>query len=487
MEVKKYSVKELLDLRKNSLEKETQLQIPVVPGVTTVGTGTCLTNKHYTFALKVGVLTRFIREKSEKEKKYQYQHQYHQVPTVPKTRPCKNKTNLMQFIGLLNKINIDNYERISSQVVKMECNVEEISFLVNKGCSENLYTEMYARLCQKISETKSIQNELYKLINEKFRKHLREVLATMTTVTENETPIGMEIIGTSKFITELFNSYFGNRESKTKFISHKNINELIATIKSISFKESLTVDQRDTLISIIYEIIFLINKQKFNIIDHLKFLKNAKHYWYDTLTLENTPGKRKISSRIKFMITNLLELKENNWIPKHIVHEKQRPTKLTKRRKGEERGSSHFHQFQHQSQMKIRKKLVLAKRTEILEPKSKGMVSDKRIECTLLEYITNTDYQELILTLGEFKEVGAIDLFVEKAVDYTIGTSVNSQNKMFSLFERLQEEDQISANVYSDCIDKLIKNTEELKIDIPKIGDIIDQLSSKLNLGKLQR
>ncbi|CAG8547844.1 9358_t:CDS:10 [Ambispora gerdemannii] len=238
--------------------------------------------------------------------------------------------------ALLNKLTLEKFDRISDQIIdyanksrtekdgRILRTVIQLTFL--KACDESNFSQMYAQLCRKMMEridpeivdenVKSPDGNKYVQGGTLFRKYLLnrcqedfekgwkvnipvpndangepDLLSDEYYAAVKAKRIGLGLI---KFIGELF-----KLTMLTERIMHECIKKLLSNVSNPEEEETESL----------CKLLTTVGKQ----LDHPKAKDHMDAYFTRMKTMSDNPN---LSSRIKFMILDVIDLRNNNWVPR---------------------------------------------------------------------------------------------------------------------------------------------------------------------------
>ncbi|VFQ66315.1 unnamed protein product [Cuscuta campestris] len=225
-----------------------------------------------------------------------------------------------QLKGILNKLTPQNFEKLFQQV--KDVNIDNVTTLTgvisqifDKALMEPTFCEMYANFCQHLAselpdlivdtEKVSFKRLLLNKCQEEFERGEREEQEANTTDGDGETKLSDEeredkrlkarrrMLGNIRLIGELY-----KKKMLTERIMHSCINKLLSEYQNPEPDEE-NIEALCKLMSTIGEMI-----------DHPK----AKEYidcYFDVMA--NMSNNMKLSSRVRFMLKDAIDLRKNKW------------------------------------------------------------------------------------------------------------------------------------------------------------------------------
>ncbi|CAG8593416.1 4525_t:CDS:10, partial [Ambispora leptoticha] len=238
--------------------------------------------------------------------------------------------------ALLNKLTLEKFDSISDQIIdyanksrnekdgRILRTVIQLTFL--KACDESNFSQMYAQLCRKMMEridpeivdenVKSPDGNKYVQGGTLFRKYLLnrcqedfekgwkvnipvpsnekgepDLLSDEYYAAQKAKRIGLGLI---KFIGELF-----KLTMLTERIMHECIKKLLSNVSNPEEEETESL----------CKLLTTVGKQ----LDHPKAKEHMDVYFNRMKAMSDNPN---LSNRIKFMLLDVIELRNNNWVPR---------------------------------------------------------------------------------------------------------------------------------------------------------------------------
>ncbi|RHZ70427.1 hypothetical protein Glove_271g17 [Diversispora epigaea] len=262
------------------------------------------------------------------------------VPVSVSNQPIKS-TNEMETVqrkvkALLNKLTLEKFDSISGQIIdfgnksrdEREGRIlrEVIRLIFENSCDEPSFSQMYAQLCRKMMESIDIEiiDENVKNADGKFiqggtlfRKYL---LNRCQEGFEKGWKVNVPLPSNEKGEPDLM-SYYTAAKSKRRglglirFIGELfKLNMLTERIMHSCIKKFLTVSSNpetpeEEEIESLCTLLNTIGQQ----LDHNKAKIHMDTYFNRMEDISRNP---KISNRMRFMLQDVIELRNNNWIPR---------------------------------------------------------------------------------------------------------------------------------------------------------------------------
>ncbi|XP_033113712.1 eukaryotic translation initiation factor 4 gamma 3-like isoform X2 [Anneissia japonica] len=230
-----------------------------------------------------------------------------------------------KFTGILNKLTPQNFQKLTNQALELQINTEErlkgvIDLVFEKALSEPNFSVAYAHMCRMLSQIEvPIADKPGQLVQ--FRKLLlnrcqrefesesqdesllKEKRKEIEKLPEKEREVEKELfelaviaakrrsLGNIKFIGELF---------KIKMLTEHIMHSCIMQLLKAADDESLECMSK---------LLSTIGKE----LDHDKARFRMDQYFTQ---VDKIVKSRKNNNRIRFMLRDVLELRENNWVPR---------------------------------------------------------------------------------------------------------------------------------------------------------------------------
>lgn len=232
----------------------------------------------------------------------------------------KTKEIFQKFRSILNKLTPENFNVLIKQVQQLSIDSVErldgcIDLVFEKAISEPNFSVAYAQMCKEVGSLyvttdddkhkTDFRTKLITLCQCEFEKHSIEKHRAMNDLSKIESPelklqmeednrkIRRRAVGTVRFIGELYKS-----EMLIANIMHK----CILLLLQIEDEESLEC----------------LCKLLTTIGCKLEMKNDLSIYFASLQKIVNLKSTIKVSSRIRFMIQDLIDLKNNNWQPRNI-------------------------------------------------------------------------------------------------------------------------------------------------------------------------
>ncbi|TWW69534.1 Eukaryotic translation initiation factor 4 gamma 1 [Takifugu flavidus] len=215
------------------------------------------------------------------------------------------------FRGILNKLTPEMFESLMKQVDELDINDEEtlnavVELIVNKALSEQSYSSTYAKMCRHLkglrvsSKSSSDFISFHKLLLTRCRMEFQNrgllpekengVSVAQEDLEQTRHKACVRLLGTVRFVGELF---------KLKMISKGNIHTCIGKLLQDESEESLEC---------MCKLLTTVGKD----LDTETEIPKINSYCGLICNLM----QKKMSSRIKFMLQDVVALRENDWVPR---------------------------------------------------------------------------------------------------------------------------------------------------------------------------
>jgi len=235
-------------------------------------------------------------------------------------------------ISLLNKMTIEKFEKLSEKFVNVGLNSVDIvdriiSVLVTKAQGEAHFSPMYAQLCLKLSEAhlpafngmndgkKVFRKMLLEHCQREFGKDKSALIQAIKDDSglEPEEKLEKEIItkrhyaGHMRFVGELYKVGILREKSIHSAVSELlNFNENGESSDKVPEEENLECLVK--LLSTVGKMMQATQKESY------KSMFNS--YFVEISRLSK--DSKNVSSRLRFMLRDLIDLKRNNWVPRRV-------------------------------------------------------------------------------------------------------------------------------------------------------------------------
>lgn len=405
--------------------------------------------------------------------------------------------------SILNKLTPENFSSLSTSFIEIiernkTSDLKEITnFIVKKASMDLKFSKMYAKLCDRIKNEK----HEYNISNEKKRNFLNSLVGECkiffdSMIQKSDSEDFSEIdkkdfSGLIRFISEIFK--FGIVNSVVPFICAKEM---------MNKWNEITSEQICSLILNCGEVMEKTDSKEMNRI--FTFLKNSKK-------------KGTHSKRIDFFIDDTINLRKEKWIKKHNYQNQIEPEMRTsietfakksfdnrdwKNKRGGRggHGGHHGHQSrkQHDNNKQYKKKNHNSgSRSNHKYSNSKRQSSasesvpsptpalptlsendtDRRVKSIYEEYLNIKDKTEVKECISEFEKYSnkekIIEAFVHVCINECVWKKISEVESTRQLFDFLLENKLVSETVFKDEMNKINEIKEDLRIDIPRIEDIL--------------
>ena len=358
-------------------------------------------------------------------------------PRVPYYKPdhlVKTRDYTTIIKSSLNKLTVERYTSISNQIkeVLKWCDDTQMNIIVcdllKKAQYELHFCQLYSRLAKELTDSEEF--------GKTFDKHLIDLVKSEFSIVIQRKPEEDE------------EKAFGYRKRDQGigcFIAElANVRLLAESDLFYWIKEFYTYKRVEALCKLTLHINKRAQSQSTLILNTM--ISNLKE-------LRNDSG---ISSRQKFMIDDMMELKDNNWRALRKSHKQEKPKTLLEVRK-----SANKKEF---------KTLPIMNETR---------VKSSSIAC-IEEYLSlpQKDGREEVLyqfkTYSKFSNIIAIKTnFIRNVINFAIEKGETEQDKIADLLKFLINEKCISRNGYLSVLKEFDELVPDLKLDIPKIEEIL--------------
>jgi len=372
------------------------------------------------------------------------------------------------------------------------CIQKQCPLFFSKAVSESNFSKMYSDLCVKLNEQPvglppdqkvTFRRVLLNKCQEEFES------AYMSDDKLPEDPEDRLIfkekarrrkLGNVKFIGELF---------KSKLLSEKIIQECVKILFDSVGKSRTDRETMEHHCELVYKLMTTIGK----LIDTPKAKPFMQRYFDQFSKLSQDDN---ISSRIRFMFQDLLELRRNNWIPRR---EENTPKTI-----GEVQAEALAKQFQDEInlttkptssqeiktqkagpiQLSVTTPVVLEKKDSL---KKKGKKSkkkivsgkkltdeelEKRTKLLLEEYLISGDAKEAEQCIKDLNAPQYYAKIIEQAISITLEKHQKDRDSMSKLLADLTP-DIFSEQDFVKAFKQLLEYIEELDIDIPSASSMV--------------
>lgn len=221
--------------------------------------------------------------------------------------------------AILNKLTLEKFDRLSDKFIDILVNNEEkieeiVKGLFNKAIDEEFFAIIYARLCRKVADIKKEDNTpliagFKKIILTQCQKEFENASSNCAIDLSNDTEseyklmkIKRHMLGNIKFIGELF-----KQDLVTDRILRRCIKHLMPNIRAD--EESMEN---------LCKLLETSGKKLDNDINKKNISREVNELKKCFILMNNISQRDGLSLRIKFLITDILELRERNWKPRSI-------------------------------------------------------------------------------------------------------------------------------------------------------------------------
>ncbi|XP_054737771.1 eukaryotic translation initiation factor 4 gamma 2, partial [Anastrepha obliqua] len=257
------------------------------------------------------------------------------------TQSEKNDAVFRKVRGILNKLTPEKFQELSDELLKLDLNSililnGVILLIFDKALDEPKYSSMYAQLCKRLSEeAPSFEKDpnssctflrlLIAVCRDKFNNRLKRDNAdgdnnnqfnkvhrpqSQVNVSENDTDeeerrhlAKQRMLGNVKFIGELH-----KLDMLSKTVLHQCIMELLDKKKKRSAMPQEMCEDMECLAQLLKTCGKNLDSEQG---------KELMNQYFDTL--ERRSKSTDYPPRIRFMLKDVIELRENNWIPRKVA------------------------------------------------------------------------------------------------------------------------------------------------------------------------
>uniref|UniRef100_A0A3B1JB78 MIF4G domain-containing protein n=1 Tax=Astyanax mexicanus TaxID=7994 RepID=A0A3B1JB78_ASTMX len=215
----------------------------------------------------------------------------------------KTQEMLRLFRSILNKLTPQTFDRLIQRVTELAIDTEErlrgvISLVFEKAVREPHFSEIYAKMCHRLVDLKVPTSKdpavnvefrllLLRCCKEEFKKNKDEEIIEEK---QKQLDARRRSLGNIKFVGELF---------KLRMLKDSIIHHCFAKLLKDEAEESLEC---------LSKLLSTVGKDADE-----KDKTRMDHYFTE---IEEIVRARKTSSRIRFMLQDLLDLRRNKWVPR---------------------------------------------------------------------------------------------------------------------------------------------------------------------------
>lgn len=264
-----------------------------------------------------------------------YHHRYQPPANKSSAHEERQDVIFRKVRGILNKITPETFDKLSRELLHVGLDTPRtlkgvIYLLFEKALKDPKYSSLYAKLCQELSEKapnfepEPGPNTFCKFLISKCedeferRRKATEDFESKNELTDDEFEqkaiAKQKMLGNIKFICEL-----GRKRLLQEEILHECIRGLLS-----KKKERTIQDQAQDL-----ECLCQIMKTVGNLLD-TQASKNLMNQYFDRMGLFSK--KNELPSRIRFMLKDVIDLRNNKWRPRPFQREDNAPQTLSKLR-----------------------------------------------------------------------------------------------------------------------------------------------------------
>ncbi|XP_037827694.1 eukaryotic translation initiation factor 4 gamma 2 [Lucilia sericata] len=250
----------------------------------------------------------------------------------------KNDAVFRKVRGILNKLTPEKFQELSDELLKLDLNSivilnGVILLIFDKALDEPKYSSMYAQLCKRLSEeAPSFEKDpngsctflrlLIAVCRDKFNNRLKrdgaegdsqfnKVLRPQQAAADNEADeeerrhlAKQRMLGNVKFIGELH-----KLDMLSKNVLHQCIMELLDKKKKRTASKEEMCEDMECLAQLLKTCGKNLDSEQG---------KELMNQYFETL--ERRSKSTDYPPRIRFMLKDVIELRENNWIPRKVVN-----------------------------------------------------------------------------------------------------------------------------------------------------------------------
>lgn len=211
---------------------------------------------------------------------------------------------------ILNKISWTTMDRLTAQLMEdtdltenSDVRKEIISILIEKAQAEHHFGPMYAQLCCIISrKCKPFKKQLIDQCQGEFETDPSEKIAAATATTKTGKPMDDEEKEYQKMLIR--KSFVGH----IKFLGELYLRDVVKlTVMIYCLSELLKDETNEENIECFVHLMTTMGEK---LVGHIKAKNKEPFDWDKVVKLQNS---KKISNRIRFMLQDLIELKDNGW------------------------------------------------------------------------------------------------------------------------------------------------------------------------------
>jgi len=280
---------------------------------------------------------------------------------------------LRTITGILNKITPEKFEKLTlklcdlvGSIVEEDVYSEAVSLVFSKAVSESNFSKMYADMCVRLNaQTVALSDQKVTFRRVLLNKCQEEFESTYMSDDKDqpEDPeerliykekIRRRKLGNVKFIGELF---------KSKLLSERIIQECIKILFDSVGKSRSDKETMEHHCELVCKLMFTIGK----LIDTSKAKPFMQQYFEQFTKLSHDEN---LSSRIRFMFKDLLELRKNNWIPRR---EENNPKTI-----GEVHAEALAKQFQDELDLADTKAIEIKSQKAVIQPQVIQPIVEKK-------------------------------------------------------------------------------------------------------------
>uniref|UniRef100_A0A6B2KYA2 MI domain-containing protein n=1 Tax=Arcella intermedia TaxID=1963864 RepID=A0A6B2KYA2_9EUKA len=421
------------------------------------------------------------------------------------TRGIDEETMLIRNIqSLLNKLTPDKFDMFLHRLLAMNisCTNTLIKLIFEKAVTEHRYCDLYARLCFEISSQSAAQNASLNNPLKNFKRLLIEHCQKEFNSKTQPPKISMELdvekrlqleesskrikihnLGLVKFIGELFKF-----KMLSESVIHKCLMSLITKSQSSDDLENFCV-----LMNAVGK--FLDHREAQPMMNG--YFERIKYYGsLSTITYDKGPvvipgTDIEILSRIRFLLLDLVELRNSKWVPRKEVQKSKTIKEVHEDiETGKKEKKDRLREIETRAKEAARNQRVLArkaplrkedkdhKQAVLLKPDQKPKSLDvltpdlqKELKSIIIDYWNSEEPEEIIDFLKAHQQI--MSLLFEELLLLSIENSEREQQLSSDIITQFVNLSVLSKSDVEKMFVKLMAKIPELALDFPKIGDYL--------------
>uniref|UniRef100_A0A4W3H324 Eukaryotic translation initiation factor 4 gamma, 3b n=1 Tax=Callorhinchus milii TaxID=7868 RepID=A0A4W3H324_CALMI len=427
--------------------------------------------------------------------------------------PDLNKTQdlFRRVRSILNKLTPQMFQQLMKQVQELTIDTEErlkgvINLVFEKAIDEPNFSVAYANMCRCLTMLKvpmadkpgawvnfrklllnRCQKEFEKdkaedIFNEKRQKEIdassnEEKSRLQAELKETKDMARRRSIGNIKFIGELF---------KLKMLTEAIMHDCVVKLLKNHDQESLEC---------LCRLLTTIGKD----LDFEKAKPRMDQYFNQ---MEKIVKERKTSSRIRFMLQDVIDLRQKNWVARRVEQGPKTIEQIHKDAQIEEQQQQlKVHQQLLSKQEKRRPAAVrpseeawnvvpVGKSSRTIDPMKPDLPPsgdspksafsedemEKKSKSIIDEFLHITDYKEAVQCVEELNSLSLLHVFVRVGVESTLERSQITREHMGQLFYQLVQSGKLPKEEFFKGFLELLELAEDMAIDIPHIWLYLGEL-----------